>query len=229
MREKKNTDADMGKRKVSADHIPVPGSSEAAQMTAASGQKCREMMKRNSPLGCLGSILLDSSAWGSKRRILIWKKQATKSGRSYYQLLPSMRGRKGREHSLPVLYPTPTASIGKMGFSNMTIGLTKSNGLQKISPNGECWNPNLEAAVFCRPPVAQEYGIVFQEPETEELKKKWVGIAKISLGEDRINPSWVEWLMGFPHGWTEAEYSEKQKAKQKKKSGSLAQKNKAGR
>ena len=23
------------------------------------------------------------------------------------------------------------------------------------------------------------------------------------LTEDRLNPDWVEWLMGFPHGWTE--------------------------
>lgn len=25
----------------------------------------------------------------------------------------------------------------------------------------------------------------------------------LRLTEDRLNPDWVEWLMGFPHGWTE--------------------------
>ena len=25
----------------------------------------------------------------------------------------------------------------------------------------------------------------------------------LALIEERLNPDWVEWLMGFPHGWTE--------------------------
>lgn len=181
--------------------IPVFGSKEAMQMTIDSGKKCRETIQSTSLLGCLEHMLLSSSIWSSQRRLLIWKRQVTKSGRSYYQLSPSIQRSNGKE--VPILYPTPIASIGTMGFSKVRIGLTKKNQLKKINANGTYWSPNLEMAVFCRPPVAQEQGIFFEEPQTEELKKTLVGITTVSLKENRINPSWVEWLMGFPEGWTE--------------------------
>ena len=83
--------------------FPLPGSGEALQMTATSGRKCLELSKNCPPLGCLEKMLLGSSIWGSTRRLLIWKKQDTPCGHSYYLLSPSVRGMRGKECLLPVV------------------------------------------------------------------------------------------------------------------------------
>lgn len=71
-----------------ASHLVLPGSDEARKMTATSGRKCCELCKSSSPLGSLVRTLLASSIWGSTKRYLIWKPQATKHGRLYFQLVP---------------------------------------------------------------------------------------------------------------------------------------------
>ena len=71
-----------------ASHLVLPGSDEARKMTATSGLKCCELCKSYSQLGSLVRMLLASSTWGSTRRYLIWKPQATKQGRLYFQLVP---------------------------------------------------------------------------------------------------------------------------------------------
>jgi hypothetical protein len=50
-------------------------------------------------------------------------------------------------------------------------------------------------------PVARDHkGIVMEGQLPTEM-------AKVE-GSGRLNPEWVEWLMGFPEGWTDLEHSE---------------------
>lgn len=187
-----------------ASRFPLPGDEEALQMTVTSGRKCLESSKSLPPLGCLEKMLLGSLTWASKRRFLIWKKQDMKSGSSYYLLSPSVRGMRGNGYSLPDTYPTPLASIGKMNVSTALIGRMKKTGtLKKLNSTGALWNPNLQMRVFCTPEVMEQTGTVFHEPETEEQRGLFTEVVDISMKQHKINPEWVEWLMGFPIGWTD--------------------------
>lgn len=127
-----------------------------------------------------------------------------KSGPSYYLLSPSARGMRGNGYSLPDTLPTPVASIGKMDVSNALIGRLKKTGtLKKLNSTGKVWNPNLQMKVFCTPEVMEQLGTAFHEPETEEQKKLFTEVVNLSMKQHKINPDWVEWLMGFPIGWTD--------------------------
>ena len=35
-------------------------------------------------------------------------------------------------------------------------------------------------------------------------------VNKLEQTSGQLNPTWVEWLMGFPEGWTDLEHSETQ-------------------
>ena len=187
-----------------ASRFPLPGNAEALRMTVTSGRKCLESSKSFPPLGCLEKMLLGSSIWGSNRRFLIWKEQAMKSGLSYYLLSPSARGMRGNGYSLPDTWPTPVASIGKMDVSTALIGRMKKTGtLKKLNSTGTLWNPNLQMKVFCTPEVMEQTGVRFREPETEQQRELFTEVVDLTMKQHKINPEWVEWLMGFPIGWTD--------------------------
>ena len=187
-----------------ASRFPLPGDAEALRMTVTSGRKCLESSKSSPPLGCLEKMLLGSSIWGSNRRFLIWKEQAMKSGLSYYLLSPSARGMRGNGYSLPDTWPTPVAAIGKMDVSTALIGRMKKTGtLKKLNSTGKLWNPNLQMRVFCTPEVMEQTGVRFREPETEQQRELFTEVVDLTMKQHKINPEWVEWLMGFPIGWTD--------------------------
>ena len=127
-----------------------------------------------------------------------------KSGPSYYLLSPSVRGMRGNGYSLPDTLPTPVASIGKMDVSTALIGRMRKTGtLKKLNSTGTLWIPDLQMRVFCSPEVMGELGTAFHEPETEEQKQHFTEVTSLSMKQHKINPEWVEWLMGFPIGWTD--------------------------
>lgn len=127
-----------------------------------------------------------------------------KSGPSYYLLSPSARGMKGNGYSLPDTLPTPVASIGKMDVSTALIGRMKKTGtLKKLNSTGKLWNPNLQMRVFCTPEVMGQTGAAFHEPETEQQRELFTEVVDLTMKQHKINPEWVEWLMGFPIGWAD--------------------------
>ena len=90
-----------------ASRSVMPGSEEARMMTVTSGKKCLGLSKKQTRLGLLEKMLLESSIWDCKKRLLIWKPLIMKSGYLIYQLYPSMPSI--RENGFGLL-PTPTAS-----------------------------------------------------------------------------------------------------------------------
>lgn len=66
-----------------------PGSSWARRMTGISGQRCSGSLPSSGPIASLLRTLLVSSAWGSTRCYLTWKRSATPAGRSLFLLRPS--------------------------------------------------------------------------------------------------------------------------------------------
>jgi hypothetical protein len=87
----------------------LPGSSLARQITVGSGRKLSESLESASPLGSCLKILLESDQWDSTECLLAWKRKATKSGRSIFQLAPSIPRNDGQGSGL---WGTPKTTRG---------------------------------------------------------------------------------------------------------------------
>ena len=122
--------------------------------------------------------MLASSIWGSTRRFLTWSRQATPLGFSYFLLSPSAHGMSAKElSSSAMLLPTPLASdTGDVG-KTVDVRMTPTGSFRKYNPSGTVWTARLSWAV---------YKLLGSPP-----------------GDVKLNPDWVEWLMGFPRRWTD--------------------------
>jgi hypothetical protein len=106
---------------------------------------------------------------------------------------PSGRSMKGQEKDLPSIvekFPTPTATE-RSGINPKT---GRGGGLYKFIQKFPT-------------PTARDYK---GARKLETLKKKGRNPKTNSLPDSvegkhigRLNPTWVEWLMGFPLGWTD--------------------------
>ncbi|AGN35080.1 hypothetical protein J36TS2_14730 [Bacillus paralicheniformis] len=195
----------------------LPGSEKARKMTATSGRKCLGSSRNLDPLGSLVKTLLTSQTWNSTARYLTWKVQVTKANRLLYRLVPSTPNIEEIEHSL---WPTPTVhgNYNKKGASkNSGIGLatavklfptptardwkgrTGPNWNHQTLPDAVLW-PTPRTKGMCGGTGSFQTMIDLQEKGviTEEERKQ------MTAGNGgQLNPTWVEWLMGFPIGWTE--------------------------
>ena len=218
-----------------ASHSVQPGSAEARMMTVTSGRKCCELYRKSGPLGSLVRTLLESSAWRSTRCYLTWKASATPAKRLLFRLVPSMprtegtglqswptpsvsdtftanlksiQQKDGSRHSLNLsqavkLWPTPTARDSK-GANSMEHLATGNHVAQlanyvKLIPTvttgaGMCGG----SANYQRLKEMEEAGVI----SAEERRNMAAG------NGGQLNPTWVEWLMGFPLGWTDLSASE---------------------
>lgn len=161
-----------------ASRSPPQGGSAASTMNATCGPKCCGSSGNCSPVGCLEKMLLASSIWGSTRRFLTWSRQATPLGFSYFLLSPSAHGMSAKElSSSAILLPTPLASdTGDVG-KTVDVRMTPTGSFRKYNPSGTVWTARLSWAV---------YKLLGSPP-----------------GDVKLNPDWVEWLMGFPRRWTD--------------------------
>jgi hypothetical protein len=109
-----------------------------------------------------------------------------------YRLPPLVRRISGTEF---LYWPTPTSlSPPKNGYN----GAGNSCGLVAIMDkikNG-----------FLPTPVARDWRSGKGKTQAERGRSAGPSLAEVSGGQ--LNPQWVEWLMGFPTGWTDLEESE---------------------
>jgi hypothetical protein len=205
-------------------HSVSPASSELRPTTATSGRKCAELLHSRDPLGSLLKTLLVSSHWHSTMCWLTWKASATPQGRLLFRLSPSMRVTDGiacgsllatatatanqlapsmqKWKSCAALLPTPTAP--RANDSDNTAGKFYQTKRQF----------DLAAAVQLLPtPTATPYGTNQSASDGAAVRPSLGTLAGGSL-----NPTWVEWLMGFPEGWTALEPSEMPSSRRSRKS-----------
>ena len=190
-------------------------------MTVTSGLRCLELYESVSPAGSLARTFLGSSEWHSTMCALIWSAKATKSGRLYYQLVPSMLATDETESGLwrapmnsdwknmdtanqlslskqvkdPTLWPTPTVN-----------GNYNAKGASQKSGDGLATAVK-KAGLFPTPTTRDYKG--GRKAETLEAKGRLPtnslpDLVNSQAGETGpLNPPFVEWIMGFPIGWTE--------------------------
>ena len=183
-----------------ASHSLQPGSAEARRMTVISGRKCCELYRKSGPLGSLVRTLLVSSAWRSTRCYLTWKASATPARRLLFRLVPSTPRTEGIDAQL---LPTPTVNDA------INSSLPPSQ-IVRASLVGK----TMKALLF--PTATTGAGLCGGSANYQRLKDLEAGRA-ITSEERRsmaagnggqLNPTWVEWLMGFPLGWTDLSASE---------------------
>ena len=146
-----------------------------------SGRKCAASLKNCAPVGCLAKMLLTSSIWGSTKRSLTWNRRDMQFGHSYFLLAPSAHGMNASELlSWGLMFPTPLASDTGSKANVEKISISPNGAFRRKKLDGTFWSAGLSEAVYFLTPTPD-----------------------LTL---RFNPEWVEWLMGFPQGWTEISY-----------------------
>ena len=190
----------------------LPGSEKAQRMTVTSGLKCFDWCRNSGPLGLLERMLLDSSPWHSMMCVLTWSVQVTPAGRSFYRLRGSVPRTNGTGASL---WPTPHANCHTGAGEHGTGGPNLQTAVQG--------HPTLNQARFAgsdsRRPDYATANQMFPTPTANDAKNATLppGAGKrdslpgelIRSGvSGSLNPLWVEWLMGFPPGWTDCDVSE---------------------
>ena len=158
-----------------ASHSALQVSKEVKMMIDTFGQKCSGLSAKSDLDGLLVRMLADSSAWHSKMCHLTWSVKGMKSGRLLFQLVPKTLTTGEIESGL---WPTPDANMGARGAGKCEL----KNGrfVRTSDTTGTEFGASLNAAV--------NHKMLSQRVSKE-------------LG--RLNPDWVEPLMGYPVGWTD--------------------------
>ena len=181
-----------------ASHTVQPGSEKARQMTVISGRNIAALLTNADPLGLLVKMCLESELPFSTRCYLTWRVWDTPQSRLIFRLQVSMPRTKENVSSL---LPTPKSARGTYQYQP---GSKKKNytleGLAQIgmlpTPQARDWKGKPGSGY-----KTKSLTNLLPTPTAS----RWSGLQ--SHGKNAIlgslNPEFVEWLMGFPIGWTE--------------------------
>ena len=205
-----------------ASRSPSPGSGAARLMTVISGLRCAESYANSDPLGCLVKTCLGSSIWHSTRCLLTWKTKDTPHKRSLFQLAASMPRTNGTGSPF---WPTPKASavLGGCTGARKTLQamadkgqITEEEKRSFQAGNGGKTNPELIEWLMG---YEQAFTTLIPTPTSRDYKgapagRFFGGYYRHNLTEfvectplgriGPLNPTYLEYLMGYPIGWTES-------------------------
>jgi len=171
----------------------LPESDKAKEMTATSGRKYSELLKRQDPVGCCVKMLLDTSRWASTKCFLTWEAKATPENRLLFQLVPKTPNTDAIESGL---LPTPAARDFKGA---------RGKAAQERKGNPSDTLPNWIRNQFLATPQAgddRDRGGT-SNPSIQRRIKIGKQINLSMNWDGPMNPRFVEELMGYPAGWTE--------------------------
>lgn len=210
-----------------ASHGASPGSSEASRMTETSGRKWLGSLKSLNLSGSLErmSAALLTQRWASTAVFLTWRVSATPSRRSVFRLVPWVRHTDACE---PGLLPTPTDPGNELGRAVNQAekmwptphGICKE-GPRRPGPSGNelgravnqaerMWLPNA-VAMYPTPRASdgeKMSGLSRARRAEGRPPENLPDVTRQEEGTGALNPTWVEWLMGYPSEWTALEPSE---------------------
>ena len=189
-----------------ASHLVRPGSDEARKMTAISGRKYLPLLKQSGRVGLFARMWLDTSLWASTKCYLTWQiKPVTKSKHFVLELWPSMPRTADSESGL---WRTPAAANGSQGpkskahyqkclksHESMITLVDQARHTPQMWPTP---NANEDAAGT---PNGKMQAMLGNHPDVR-------GTTPEEWAQGSLNPAWVEWLMGYPPGWTNLETSQ---------------------
>lgn len=135
---------------------------------------------------------------------LTWKVSATPRGRLLFQLLPSMRNTD--EAASGSLLATPTAKANQLAPSMQA----KHPGCAALlpTPTARDWKDGSAKSCANVEPNSLLGRVVHLLPTPRVcsgLRSSGMNRSELTTQQGvngSLNPEWVEWLMGFPVGWT---------------------------
>ena len=178
-----------------------------------SGQKCLDLSKNSDRLGLLEKMLVDTLNSVSTPYSRTWKVKTTPQGRLVFQLLASVPNTKEKESGL---WRTPDAYSGGSNLNKIKEALAeghlkrKSGHTIQVRLADQVREPRLWPT-----PAAHEARLGYQRRDTGK-KGTQKSLSTIVIDTEggrekttgQLNPTWVEWLMGYPTGWTDLNVSE---------------------
>jgi len=137
--------------------------------------------------------------------------KVSKSNVSLFQLQVSVRGTTETEYGyLPVTYPTPTASDIEGGTAPDVQ--MKNGHFYRENKKGERWGVKLRDAVMYPTPKSRDHKDIGYQPTWKKSRDEKTSLPRQVLKNNKLggklNPEFVEFLMGYPMGWTEIEPKE---------------------
>jgi hypothetical protein len=164
-------------------------------MTDISGHTYFPLFKPNDPLGAFSRMFMGMSLWASTKCYLTWNVKPTPQGRSLFQLVPqTLRTDATGFGSSPEMWATPSAAD--------SVGTTGGGQGKSLRTDVKMW-PTPQAS------DNRDRGCM-EDPSIKRRIKmgKQIGLTtavKETRSSGSLNPQWVEWLMGYPEGWTDLE------------------------
>jgi hypothetical protein len=189
-----------------------PGSEGAMKMTATSGRQCLSLSRSTSRLGLLEKMCLVTYPWASTMCYLTWRPQATKRGYLLFRLVPKTPDIDETEYGL---LHTPTAK-GK--FNSRGEPKLSAQVLLYPTPDTQGFhNDGALEKLKHMVPRTEYVGMTYRAGKKKQERHWPTPTSSMHRGRDRLdfaieggekqngrlNPQWVEWLMGFPEGWTD--------------------------
>ena len=110
------------------------------------------------------------------------------------------------------MFPTPLASDNNTArdAASLDVFLSDNGIFRKRNKNGAIWSLSLSAAVFYLTPAASEGYRSTLKPTAFRNSAPSANLSAQVIRQEQpvsetaaLNPDWVEWLMGFPQGWTD--------------------------
>ena len=192
------------------------GSSEAQKMTVISGRKWLALLQScdlNISLARMCGALL-ASPWASSAAFLTWRASGIKPSHLLFQLAPST---PRIEETGSGLLHTPTAKAKQMAPSMKsgwwpTPDATPRGPAKRWTgtrPSGAKESLTLQTAVKMWP-TPRSCSAMAAENIQNRVNDKFPNLESVVARTGKmeghssgsLNPEWVEWLMGFPAGWT---------------------------
>ena len=190
---------------------------EERKMTAIFGMKLLESSESVNLEGSLGkmlkALLTSKKAWSSDRCVMTWKKKVSKSNVLLFQLQASVRGIKGKESGfLPTpntmdhidrkgMRPSRAATNRKSGYLSEMIKMyptpSASCQMDVVAPP-ESVQQNSKGWTVTRKKTGTKFGAKLNDV-VNKINEKPGG---------KLNPHFVEFLMGYPMNWTKIEPTE---------------------
>jgi hypothetical protein len=165
--------------------------------TATSGLSCLRLYEVGNRHGsslktCVG-FLLSAEAWYSNKCALTWKAQATKSSRLLFQLSPSTRPTEGIGYGLLPTVRTTEAEGGTIKNPELHNG-----SWSRKNKNGTRHGIKVKDVIenlLPTPDVSDRRSNQSKQLGTSNIVGKQTGL--------KLQPAFVEWMMGYELGWTD--------------------------
>ena len=199
-----------------ANHSQLQENEEEKTMIVTSGMKLLELLPKQNQNGLLAKmlrgLLTSTTAWYSDRCKLIWKKKVSKSNVLLYQLQASVHGIKGKGFGS---LPTPRARDHFPAVDPKQVTMNSKGWTSTRKGTGVKYGatlPDVVNKLYPTPTVGCEEGGE-QSKRVEQMKRAGSLAKDVMTSQNlkpggKLNPNFVEFLMGYPMNWTKIDPTE---------------------